>query len=47
VANITHPNGYNLRELSAEVRDFIQLNEDWQELVALPPIGSRPMALKC
>jgi len=29
---ITHPNGYNLRELSAEVRDFIQTNEDWQEM---------------
>ena len=29
---IAHPNGYNLRELNSEVRDFIQLNEDWQEM---------------
>ena len=29
---IAHPDGYNLRELNVEVRDFIQLNEDWQEM---------------
>jgi hypothetical protein len=28
---ITHPSGYNLRELTPEVRQFIQRNEAWQE----------------
>jgi Protein of unknown function (DUF3891) len=28
---ITHPSGYNLRELTPEVRQFIQHNEAWQE----------------
>ncbi len=29
---IAHPGGYNLRELTPEVKDFIQDNESWQEL---------------
>ena len=28
---ITHPSGYNLRDLNPEVRQFIQQNEAWQE----------------
>src|SRR5437870_5603141 len=29
---INHPGGYNLRELTPEVRQFINQNEAWQEL---------------
>jgi hypothetical protein len=28
---IKHPSGYNLREMSPEIREFIQRNEIWQE----------------
>jgi hypothetical protein len=28
---ITHPKGYNIRQMSPEVREFIERNEAWQE----------------